>query len=444
MSSPISYAPLFDASLELSPDAQRRIGSMNALLVLRWHEWIHRRVEVLTFEDEDVVRRSNSVDFTVPSWYFKEVDARDSVRAVLPLTLLRKGTLVNFILRDECDCALPLLSTEQNGAVAEATLLSMAEAVLGTDVPNGIRSDIKLVTEQDASRAEQGLNQLFGQQDGVAGERRLLGDRRSFRSLAKSLAGSFLAMIAMDAQARSRRVVHFAYDEVVWENDSAPRVRAGIETALGRRAIRALIAVPGIGDVGSYHFEAEAPEGLQISSREDVATSNGGAASRPHETKTSYQRSHTHFRPTRPGSWATVLLRLRPRSSTIVRSACMAAVLAFAAILFARLRLHDIHERDAGGAAGILLVIPALAAVYAARSGEHPMTTFVLWPVRLLGLSPGVWALCAAAILVTGGTDQWSEVGLWILVGLAAGTAGSLALNWHRTSERARRSVKGS
>src|SRR5512132_3546557 len=63
-------------------------------------QWVHRRVDALEYRDDTTFRRRQSVHFTVPS-AAPELRVADARFRLVPLTTLRKETLVNFDCRDE-------------------------------------------------------------------------------------------------------------------------------------------------------------------------------------------------------------------------------------------------------------------------------------------------------------------------------------------------------
>jgi hypothetical protein len=143
------YSALFDQSKVFNTDDKRRIGLATAVLLASWPQWLHRRVELVTFEDHDVIRRSNSFDFTLPRRALKILGGDDKTdnkitNIAVPLTLVRKGELVHVNLSGEGNDAIPLLSARQLGILSEAALVATAEIALGTtEMPPGIVYDIQ-------------------------------------------------------------------------------------------------------------------------------------------------------------------------------------------------------------------------------------------------------------------------------------------------------------
>ena len=78
-----------------------------AALLTRQAAWRHRRVETIEVLSHEEVRRSVSVDFTVPLEHRDELRLSDR-EWVVPLAVLDKRKLVHFDLFGEDEYALPL------------------------------------------------------------------------------------------------------------------------------------------------------------------------------------------------------------------------------------------------------------------------------------------------------------------------------------------------
>ena len=125
-----------------------------------------------------------------------------------------------------------------------------------------------------------------------------------------------------------------------------------------------------------------------------------------------------------------------------MRGAALAAILTVAALLVTLIYLPQIQDGDRGGSldvtAALLLVIPGLLAVYVARGNEHPMTTSMLYGLRILAGFAGSLAVVGSGLLLIGHATGWRLV-LWIVVLLLAlVTAIVLTVAW-RLAARGRR-----
>jgi hypothetical protein len=439
------YRGLYNPYDELSDKDFRSVGLLNAQLLLFWSSWTHRRVERIKFVDEDVIRRATSVDFTVPHWFHRVRGTPRSgvARQLVPLGLLRKGTMMTFSLHSDFEQSLPLLTTPQNIEVAEATLVALAGQVIEGPVPDKVRDDLRALVQGDAEEAEVHLENLYQRHDKHSGVRGLLGNSRVFRSLSKPLADNFLALTMIEIGWHQRRVLHYCYDEPLYFNRTGS-FRNFMAPAVGGPR-EALITLPALSHADSYHVEIEAPDGLQIVTREGWTEYPGGSAPLQGIEKTgSHQRSHIHFKQPELGAKALVLARLFPRASAIVRSSCFAGALAFLTILFFQLRLSKITGPHAGdqkaAAAAVLLGFQAVVSLYLARSDQNAMTTNLLWPVRLIAALPGTAAFVTAAAIVAGTSGTVTKVVIWAMVGLSGVSTALLSVSWGRLIRRARSS----
>jgi uncharacterized protein (DUF2132 family) len=464
------YLPLFDESFEFDEAARSRIGLTTALLFVKRQQWMHRRVELVTFEDQDVIRRSSSVDFTLPSWTAERlgVDPLEPSKIVVPITLFRKRTLAHFSLSDEANNAIPLLSGKQVSPLAAMALIATGELALGHEVPKDIVTDIEALTsdrriDEDNERRllpSDSFNQLFSVGGSDSDARVDLKANKFFRPMAEAFDDNYIAAVLLTIAGGDRRIIHFAYDEEIGERDGLrERLQTTRDMFFGRISRRVLVQASSASDVASFHIEAEAPEGLRISSRvrftpkelaqdEEAAdkTENSSwwnklwqkdepkidstSPTKPFERAGSYRRAHIHCNDVPPNAEMTVVLRLGPRSSTIVRGAALTAGLTLLAVLYARLRLPEIVKKETGGPAAVLLVIPTLLSVWVARSEEHPATTHLLWPLRIVATSPAVFGFAAAGVLVTGGDTAWSKGILDVAVGLLTIATLTLSATW--------------
>lgn len=83
-------------------------------LVLPGSDWIHRRVQRISYLDPGMQRMQLSVDFTVP---------RGVIGSHVPISVLPKWPpLYRLDFRAADGTPVPLLTTEQNGEADEALL----------------------------------------------------------------------------------------------------------------------------------------------------------------------------------------------------------------------------------------------------------------------------------------------------------------------------------
>jgi hypothetical protein len=446
------YAAIFDQTKDLAPDDKRRIGLATAVLILFWPEWLHRRVELVTFEDHDVIRRSNSFDFTLPRHVLDllDIDGKDPINVAIPLTFIRKDELIHLNLSSEGNEAIPLLSSPQVSILSEAALLATAEIALDTtEVPAEIVCDIRRlvrdwvrldpITSRYEGPAIEARERLFSEHEPEPQARAVLSTHRIFKSLAHDFSTRFIAAVLLPITADQRRVIHLAYDEKFYESTDGwfRKLLIILELLVGNRARRVSFFVSSVSDAASYHLEAEAPEGLQISSGAVYSLNTSKVIE---EKVGSYQRIHFHSARLPRGTRLNVVPHLRPRSSTIVRAAALTSLLTMLGILYVWLQFGPITaNKGTQGAAAALLVVPLLLSLYLVRTNEHPMTTHLLWPLRIVATAPGLLSLLAAGVLVSGLSKGLSEWLLLAMVVLLAISSGILNQTWLQTYRREHR-----
>jgi hypothetical protein len=441
------YEGLYDTRKGLSEQDKRAIGYMTACLLLPWNRWVHRRVDRLEFCDEDAARRRVSIDFTLPFWFHeaRQTPKRRPKRQLVPLLFLRKGVLVNFSLWTETNASLPLLNHAQNAQVAEATLLALATAVLKTPVPPAIRCDIRDLVRQPPDQANATCFHLLNQNepDPAAAARALLGGHAIFANTAQVFVENFLALSMLDIRRHERRIVHLAYEESVLDVPRSGRWAQAKQLrrlAFGRSRITAF-DVPAVGDTDSYHVEIEAPDDLQISARERYHRTASGVPPEPAVITGGYKRAHVYFRQAEPGSLASVGVRLLPRSSTIIRSAFFVGLLAVVALLIVTVRIGSIQHDKEGAvtAATLLLATIGLGGLFLIREAASLMSTGLLLPIRVVGVSPVVWAFLASVVIVGHLSLGLTRALLIAASALTAMSTTALGLTWWRTGSAARK-----
>jgi hypothetical protein len=139
-----------------------RVGGSALDAFLRQAEWIHRRVERVTFpaRNEPIIRRTVTIDFTIPDALRPTDPKLDGATSdglfYVPLSVLRKWPpVLQLDLRNEQDEPIPLLTRSQNGIADKALLVALAQKVAGeealgeTDIPEHLRT----IAERPSGRA---------------------------------------------------------------------------------------------------------------------------------------------------------------------------------------------------------------------------------------------------------------------------------------------------
>lgn len=303
-----------------------------------------------------------------------------------------------------------------------------------------------------------------------------------FRSLADAFARTFLLCVPVPHRPGDRRVLKYSYHEPIREpvmtawhrTKTSHGLRAGFGrlrkfedrleglpmtadpfeewAAVGEERSREMIRVetkllraagwrsklmtfsaPAVDWGSSYHLEIAAPEGTQV--RRAGLNVQGPQTALPVQRAVrgarNLERAHLYLGEPAPGRGGTAEVALKPRSSTIVRSACVTALLVVGALALTLINLEQIQEGGGLEVAGaLLLLVPGILAVYTARGGEHPMTTSMLYGLRLIAGSSGVWAVCGAGLLLLGPASGARLVLWFVVLALAVLTTCVLAIAW--------------
>jgi hypothetical protein len=207
-----------------------------AALLTRQAAWRHRRVETITVLSHELVRRSVSVDFTVPAEHREDIRL-SAGEWIVPLALLAKRPLAHFDLRMEDQSSVPLLRSEDTQLVGRELLYLMLDLDLeeGADArADGLIERVLATNGDDLGCDRRGPGRAGGAGRAGAGVRRA-GER---------LARGFL-LCAVIGDVSRRRVLKFAYDEpldrpdrVVHFYDAPGCTEAAVVSRRGRRAGR--------------------------------------------------------------------------------------------------------------------------------------------------------------------------------------------------------------
>jgi hypothetical protein len=134
-----------------------------AALLTRQVAWRHRRVETIDVLSHEQVRRSVSVDFTVPLEHRADLQLADGQYAV-PLGVLEKRQLVHFDLRSEDEESVPLMRSEEVQLIARELLYLLVDL----DVDDGDPPEVSDLIERVLAAGPQDAEAVGAQVDAVA------------------------------------------------------------------------------------------------------------------------------------------------------------------------------------------------------------------------------------------------------------------------------------
>jgi hypothetical protein len=409
-----------------SPADHRILGKLAAEL-LADPSWIHRRKEKVTLLDEAIVRRQMSVDFALPSAIPVGGTVAGQAVYYAPLLFLQKGAdepfdgwaplaepephYANFDFTDARGRSLSLPSRVWNAAVTGHMLYAYIEEALlrwpeagdnDAELRDGLNAIAEALCSVDQLSAIAMLH-LLRNGDSVTEPgtqtvdedrlRRLDSVDSELRRILDVCAISSVVMVPLFGEESLAGILKISYDEKVTEvrppTDRFRSIRAG----LGWSGYEMWVETPYIGGA-TYHFEIEAPEGLEIYDAgllevDPHKADRLGGRYRPALDRVSGYtgRLHLYAHHATGNAKAMVWVRLRVRRQEFVAGAVLSGGLV-ALALWAAFVLHHQAAQSPASVPTLLLLFPSLIAGYVARPGPHPLTVRMLRYARwLVGFS---------------------------------------------------------
>jgi hypothetical protein len=390
------------------PSDESELGTLVLALTDRAQEWVHRRVESVEFRDDRTVRRSVSVDFTLPDWAPSVTLAKNHVVRLVPLAHLKKRPLVGFDVFDEAGQSVPLLTATQTGrVVAEGLVASARKLVHGgltRTLQPSLEQDLRAITGDNLEEAREARHSILhcGDDD----ERSKLAGNRGFRMLTGRYQRSFLMLVPLQDEERARRVLKFRYIEPFKRTGGPWRLLVG-EPHLAR------FEAPGVQEGGGYHLEIDLPDGVRVTSVSlgtgDQRTQEEDDDSPSTDRQVVGSKIHLCVRYFPYDAKAEAQTGLRATRSGWLGSACFSAWL-IAIILGVGdvwLRTHAKAQYPNISSTGVtlLLVIPGIFASLLARHAEHAMVAHLLRAIRSLLVTCSLLIYVAAGTLLMARTE---------------------------------------
>jgi hypothetical protein len=272
------------ADVQADPAARccKECGRRLLLLLLQSSSWVSHRAEHVSFRDDRSVVRRVTVEYYVPEQapVFRGDDGQ--TYSLVPLSVMRRKTLVNFEIRDDGGKSVVMPTLRQNQAITESMLLACADATLGrADTADSV--GVAEFVHQVISGDQQALSAAYESlRCRTAAPAVLdLAGQRIFRAVLDRLADNFVLWVMIPAGAPRRRKLTFCCDEPLDLHYREPgyeekedkyklgdRLRAWRPrvwcSALGLTTTRIRFPVPAAENAASFHFEIDAPKGVQI------------------------------------------------------------------------------------------------------------------------------------------------------------------------------------
>ena len=424
-------------------------------LVVSSPAWVTRRVEAVSFRDHRTVRRRVSIDFAVPASAPQFV-VNDTWYRLLPLTIMRRKSLVNFDLRDETDASVSLLGLRQNQAVTLALVEALANAVLKTnELPPEAAGFLRKLVVGDQPQLIAACE--FAEDASAPPDVRRLVANRSFNHVMKRVAEDFVMFVFVPVDGPARRVYKFRYDEPMsrryresgskangYRRFTAPVTRFALApklAALGWTPTRNRFPTPAAENAARYHFEIHAPEGVAIDSAKILAGRPEARAGREpsvDQVAGGLPTVDLHVVDVERGSLSRAQVDLRLAADSWLTLATACAWLTAAALFWAASRLGSPDGRENDAASALFITFTVALAAILWRPPEHRMAMRLLSRVGLLAYTSCLLLLVAAALFVFERSKQLNGR-LFTLGGLAVVTAVLLSVTLVRVLVAANR-----
>jgi hypothetical protein len=433
-----------------------RVGFSAAHALVCQDEWIHRRVESITFPfaNRPVYRRHISVDFTIPEGLDPAVEAVDGPgpqrppRYYVPLSLVRRWPpLPRLDLRDPAGHPNPFLTGRQNAVLDSAALLGLAQQV-SPALSAGLSLPIaQIAAAESQAEREQALAEVIDKappeslQGKEADAHRALGLSGVFCALARELIDHSLLWLRVDGWPEDRTIVKFSYDVPIEAKSGNWSARS-----FGLQPFVFEFVVPHLGDTSSYHCNVVAPAPLEVVRAEMKLEERQPAD----DTTADQVRHHVDSTLPRPRSdsielfaglaesqakfyasgdrtglkgnlWVAVLIQ----SQGLLQGA-LGVGLSSVAILLALMLFLAEAVKIADATAAVLLISPAVLGYLSVRPAEEALAGDFLVGLRRLIMLSGVPPVAAATAFAL--SDHDDSGALYLALGICTALQAALTI----------------
>jgi hypothetical protein len=400
-------------------------------LVLPGSDWVHRRVQQVSYLEPRLMVNRLSVDFTAPG---------DGTSLYLPVSVLPKWPpLYRFDFRRADGTPIPLLTSKQNGIADEALMLALVEDVSPTSLRQpGFREALTSLSRGPETHLEEAFETFRA---GLQGD---LGDPKIERVLdiAAMLTDATLLWYPVREKESGARTL--CKVEYLIRSIETHRWHVRLLRSLSWHQPAEYIPLWHIGADANFHAEVEAPAVLTIRSVEpryylfaddggddeepDVATEEAeDAGLRPDEHIDREGRlAHIYVAGRRPLA-ADLLVTFSPsRAGAVVPAFAAAVLIAMLTTFFYLWRGQLGAPANVDASVAVLILVPALIGYVVIRPSDPPLARRYIFGTQLLSLAAGVVPLGMALLLLRYDADRaslqsawlWSIVASWIIVAL--------------------------
>jgi len=413
-------------------------GFACAALIADPKSWINRRVETVEMLAQEETRRRVSVDFTLSAEQREALMTRHGM--VVPISVLNKGALRNFDLRDEQPHALPVLNRADNAELGLTALLSAALDVIpephSAALVDALTADLRQIVLSDEATAVEALEALVGAANEGDAMRRAMWEDPVCNSLLRTLASDYVLFAVLAPGGNDRRILKYGYGDEFWPEPPWRRVRDRYAPAelwwrlCHPERARFFIDCPAAWRATSFHMEIAVPEELRLSY---------AVLGRPSPTDPLDMTEHLGppdefvnraalyaATPIAPHDDVRAYVEIVSEREGGATRAAMTAI-AVSALLWVGW-LSELDASAPGAAVSLLLAGGAVVSGFAATTGDHIIVNKILRGRRRTLTIVAVCALAASASLAMEIPDA-RPLEVWLVAAIICSMA-ALRLGW--------------
>jgi hypothetical protein len=434
------------------PKLDQQQGENLLLALYTQDDWIIRTVERVKFVDHNTVRRHVIRHFRLPRY----PEARPPVapprgvetteaRCILPVFTLVKGSFITCDLRDASDRKIALRPIEERWGMTYQALFSLllrADEKAGGD--RGLKERAWDTVSSTHRRSDDALNAFLAYASTLRPKLPRVADvveSSHFKELASYLSKNYLVFVDIDLARPDDHMISYMLDERFADRLRDLReagMKAGFEAQNRKQKALRLGKQLGllphtyfhpwpISGAGSTHLEIKAPEGVDFGRREIGLPKRKFPLKHP-GTSSRYAR----FLAPRSVAEGEGFARIDVHPGTGVMRTAGPLIGGLFTVLLTAVAISNMKPSLA---ATLLLIVPSLASLVAARPGEHPYVTRVVRGVRYLTLFPIALSALAVAVLAAG-MPHWFLI---VLIVVSAAATGVLLAGARRLKVRSAR-----
>lgn len=302
------------------------IGRRLLLAELQFSRWMVRRVEKVSFDQDRNVTRRLTVDFNVRDDAPLVSDKVGDRFWIVPISLMRRRTLVNMRITDEIGHVLPTPGIRLTQQLDESILLAATVAVAPDLAGQDVRAFIRRLVAGSRRETKEAVALFEGLRGEVPSYLAPLAESPMVRAVVHLLRRNFSLYVFLPAGTQSQpekrhRLLNLEFSEptgwtrmtpsircinnvTLYSHDDRPALGAAflpaaswrfrqagrklwtsLPAALGIRPTIIRLQVPGAENASSYHLELTAPAGVEVVDARLLA-------GRPNEVDRPYTNDH--------------------------------------------------------------------------------------------------------------------------------------------------------